>query len=82
LDLIGVPGVGFDRRGYRLGFGGGYYDRVLAGLNSRTITVGFAYSFQVLESLPREPQDQMVKRILTEQGFIQLYNKSELMERR
>lgn len=72
LDLVVVPGVAFDRRGYRIGFGGGYYDRILAGLKSEAVTVGFAYAFQVLKALPQNERDQQVKRLVTEQGFIRL----------
>ncbi len=72
LDLVVVPGVAFDRRGYRLGLGGGYYDRILPGLKPLAITVGFAYMFQVREALPADERDQSVKRLVTEQGFIKL----------
>lgn len=80
LELILVPGVAFDRRGYRLGFGGGYYDRVLARLKPEVLSCGFAYSFQVLPSLPVDRHDQKVKRLITEQGFIRLSSNSETEE--
>ncbi len=74
LDLIVVPGVAFDRRGYRLGFGGGYYDRILSRLDSHTITVGFAYGFQIKERIPVDENDQRVKRLVCEAGFVSLFS--------
>jgi len=74
LDLIVVPGVAFDRRGFRLGFGGGYYDRILSQLDSHTITVGFAYAFQVVERVPVDKNDQRVKRLVCETGFVRLFS--------
>jgi len=74
LDVLIVPGVAFDRRGYRLGFGGGYYDRLLAKISSHTISVGFAYSFQVLDFIPVDEKDQKVARLVCENGFVPLTN--------
>ncbi|MDI3297702.1 MAG: 5-formyltetrahydrofolate cyclo-ligase [Bacillota bacterium] len=66
IDLILLPGVAFDREGYRLGYGGGYFDRWLArpGLGART--VGVAYAAQILERLPRDPWDRGVEWLLSE----------------
>ena len=72
LDLVVVPGVAFDKAGCRTGFGGGYYDRLLSRTGPQTLTVGFAFSFQVLDSLPCAEHDQKVKRIVTEQGFLKM----------
>jgi 5-formyltetrahydrofolate cyclo-ligase len=72
LELVVVPGVAFARNGCRLGFGGGYYDRLLSRLEPDALTVGLAYSFQVLDNLPCEASDQKVKRIVTEQGFLKM----------
>jgi len=72
LDLVVVPGVAFAKNGGRLGFGGGYYDRLLAKLKPDTLTVGFAYGFQVFENLPLDETDRKVKRIVTEQGFLKM----------
>jgi 5-formyltetrahydrofolate cyclo-ligase len=66
-DLILLPGVAFDREGFRLGYGGGYYDRLLATpALSGAITVGLAFSFQLLDSLPRDPWDRPVNLVVTE----------------
>ena len=66
--LICVPGVAFSPAGQRLGRGGGYYDRMLAAA-SRAITVGLAYSFQVLDWLPESPEDRRLDVIMTESAM-------------
>ena len=66
-----VPGAAFDRQGYRLGLGGGYYDRLLARIGPRTRTIGLAYDFQVVDALPREPHDKPVQVICTDTETIQ-----------
>lgn len=70
LDLIVVPGVGFDRRGHRLGYGMGYYDRYLAETSPACIAVGLAYSFQVVPLLPHEPLDRRMDLVITEMEVI------------
>lgn len=62
--LVLVPGVAFDRRGRRLGYGGGYYDRFLT-REPGHFTVGLAYQFQVLETILTDPWDQGVEYLLT-----------------
>lgn len=57
LDLVVVPGVAFDRRGGRLGFGKGFYDRFL-GSCPRALRVGVAFRQQIQETLPLGPQDE------------------------
>jgi len=64
--LICVPGVAFGPAGQRLGRGGGYYDRLIATLAPQTVTVGLAYSFQVLDRLPESPLDRRLGLIVTE----------------
>jgi 5-formyltetrahydrofolate cyclo-ligase len=64
--LICVPGVAFGLAGQRLGRGGGYYDRLIAALAPQTVTVGLAYSFQVLDRLPESPHDRRLGLIVTE----------------
>ncbi len=68
-DLMVLPGAAFDRRGCRLGFGGGYYDRFLAGRKGLS-TLALAFSCQIEEELPEEDGDIRVQRILTEKGEI------------
>lgn len=68
IDLLLVPGLGFDARGNRLGQGGGFYDRVLAAAGPETEIVGVAYAVQCVPELPVEPHDQPVHRVVTEEG--------------
>jgi 5-formyltetrahydrofolate cyclo-ligase len=65
---IVVPGRGFDRRGVRLGRGRGYYDRALAAAGADTLTIGFCFERQVVESLPFEEHDQRLQWLATEVG--------------
>jgi len=69
IDVLIVPGVVFDKYGYRIGFGGGYYDRYLSGYGGQTISL--AFDCQIVESVPVEPYDLPVKCILTETKRIQ-----------
>ena len=69
LDLLVVPGIGFDRFGGRLGQGGGFYDRALAKHDSSLWTVGVAFSVQVAPFIPREANDREVGAVLTERGL-------------
>ncbi len=64
-EVILVPALAFDRRGYRLGFGGGYYDRFLPTLACSPLLIGPAYAFQILESIPVEPWDRPVEVLVT-----------------
>jgi 5-formyltetrahydrofolate cyclo-ligase len=79
LDLVLVPGIAFDRRGWRIGFGAGYYDRFLAGVAAAT--VGLAFSLQILDKLPVEPHDVPVDWIMTEGETIACRAIRELSER-
>lgn len=70
-EVLIVPLVGFDARGYRLGYGGGFYDRTLEGLRARhgTVAIGFAFDAQELLEVPIEPTDQRLDMIVTETGL-------------
>ena len=67
IDLLIIPGIAFDKKGYRLGYGKGYYDKFLAKKN--VFSIGLAYSFQLLESLPNAEYDKRLNAIATEQGI-------------
>lgn len=71
-QVLLVPLLAFDRAGYRLGYGGGFYDRTLAGLRAArpTAAIGLAYAAQRAEALPREPTDIPLDSIATEQGLV------------
>lgn len=64
IDLVLVPGLAFDRNGYRLGRGAGYYDRFLESL-PHIPHIGLAFDFQVLDRLPLEPHDQPVTKVIS-----------------
>jgi 5-formyltetrahydrofolate cyclo-ligase len=68
--LVLVPGVAFTPRGDRLGYGGGFYDRLLAGWPARPPVVAGAFSVQVLDSLPMGPEDVRIDAVVTEQGLL------------
>lgn len=69
-DLVIVPLLAFDARGYRLGYGGGFYDRTLESLRAArpTVAIGFAFSAQEVAAVPIEPTDQRLDWIVTERG--------------
>ena len=63
-DLILVPGVAFSKDGFRLGYGGGFYDRFLSAHDAYSIGVG--YGFQIIDELPVEHFDQKLSEIVTD----------------
>ena len=67
LDILIMPLVGWDRRGGRLGMGGGFYDRSLAGITD-TQLVGLAHSVQELEKVPKEQWDISMDFVVTDTG--------------
>lgn len=68
--IIFLPGVGFDWNRYRLGYGGGYYDRLLAKDDFKsTLKIGLAYHFQIVNKLPKDKWDRPVDVIITEKGI-------------
>jgi 5-formyltetrahydrofolate cyclo-ligase len=70
IDLILVPAVAIDRDGYRLGYGGGYYDRLRADPLWRKIpTIGIVFDFAYVERLPIDPWDLPVDAVCTESGI-------------
>lgn len=69
IDLVVVPGLAFDERGYRIGYGAGYYDRFLARC-PQALFVGLAYETQILKCAFPAAWDVPVHRIITEDGVI------------
>jgi 5-formyltetrahydrofolate cyclo-ligase len=67
-DVVLMPLLGFDKRGTRLGYGGGYYDRTLERLSRRPRLIGIAYAAQELEDIPREAHDVPLDTVITEKG--------------
>ncbi len=72
IDLALIPGVGFDRRGHRLGHGVGHYDRLLAEAPPKMLRVGVAFACQIVDLLPTEPHDVPMHRVITQHGTLQL----------
>jgi 5-formyltetrahydrofolate cyclo-ligase len=66
VDLFVVPGVAFDRRGTRLGYGRGFYDRLLALARADAAIVGLAFEVQVVTRIPAEPHDVPMQLVVTE----------------
>ncbi|KHK04199.1 5-formyltetrahydrofolate cyclo-ligase [Desulfovibrio sp. TomC] len=72
-DLILVPGLAFDQSGNRLGFGGGYYDRLLAlPIAAAAFVVGLGYAFQLLDHLPAESWDRPVNAVVTDRQTLHI----------
>ena len=69
-EVVIVPMVAFDARGYRLGYGGGFYDRTLEGLRAKrpTLAVGFAFAAQEMDAVPIDQFDQRLDAVVTETG--------------
>ncbi len=68
--LLFVPCVGYSYGGFRLGYGGGFYDRTLATLNPRPYTVGLGYHIGYVEDFEPEPHDQPLDAILSDNGVV------------
>lgn len=69
-EIVLVPLAAFDPRGFRVGYGGGFYDRTLAGLRAKgpLRALGFAFACQEVERVPAEPHDEALDLMVTEQG--------------
>ena len=65
IDLILVPGIAFDRKGNRLGRGGGYYDRFIADLDGKTLLAGVGYDFQLVDKVPANRRDKRLDFVIT-----------------
>ena len=72
--VVFAPLLAFDRAGTRLGYGGGFYDRTLAGLSARgaVMAVGLAYAAQETATLPRAPTDRRLDWVVTETATLRL----------
>lgn len=68
IEAVIVPGVVFDRQGYRLGYGKGFYDRFLPRLKPATFCCGVAYEIQIVDELPREAHDYRLDCLVSEKG--------------
>ena len=66
IDAVVTPGLAFDSSGCRIGFGGGYYDKLFLELSDKSLRIGVAYDFQRVESLYQDFWDKKVHKVITE----------------
>jgi 5-formyltetrahydrofolate cyclo-ligase len=70
IDLVVTPALGFDKKGNRLGRGGSYYDRFFANKELKAARCGFAFTEQIVESIPVTELDEPVDFLVTDEGVI------------
>lgn len=70
VDLFLVPGLAFDAEGHRLGYGAGFYDRLLSQARPSAITLGYGFAFQVCPEVPTEAHDQRLQAVVTPAGVV------------
>lgn len=70
LDIAIVPGAVFDSRGYRIGYGAGYYDKFFAHTKKKIYKIALAFSFQIIDEVPTDDFDIPVDCIITEKGIV------------
>lgn len=68
-DIVLMPPVGFDAYGYRLGYGGGYYDRTLAALSPQPLKIGVAFELSRIETIQPQSHDIPMDYVVTQQGM-------------
>jgi 5-formyltetrahydrofolate cyclo-ligase len=69
-QVVLVPGIAWNLQGYRIGYGGGYYDRTINSIRSRVLTIGLAYEFQIINEIPTTRYDRAVHKLVTERRVI------------
>jgi 5-formyltetrahydrofolate cyclo-ligase len=71
IAVLLIPALGFDLQGYRLGYGGGYFDRLLSSPGwARVLTIGVAFDQALIAQIPTDPWDLPLQRICTESGMV------------
>lgn len=65
IDVVFVPGLAFDTKGGRLGYGGGFYDRFLRDLKKQAVKIALAYKNQIVDYVPMEPLDVKIDYIIS-----------------
>jgi len=70
VEMVVAPGVAFDANGWRLGYGGGYYDRLAVKLMPMTPLVGLAFEAQMVDEIPHEKHDRRMKVVVTEERVL------------
>ena len=74
VDFVITPGLAFDIYGNRIGYGGGYYDKLLKQLSGGVTRIGVGYDFQVLNSVPHSELDKPVQFVVTETKILKCLN--------
>jgi 5-formyltetrahydrofolate cyclo-ligase len=69
IDLLVIPGLAFDRQGGRLGYGKGYFDRLLLGARTDSLLAALAFECQLFDAVPMQPYDVRVDAVVTEAGI-------------
>ena len=72
LDLVLAPGIAFDKNGHRIGYGYGYYDRLLGKLRDITTKVGLCYDFQLVDKISEEKHDVPMDIVITESRVLKV----------
>ncbi|MGH2529741.1 MAG: 5-formyltetrahydrofolate cyclo-ligase [Actinomycetota bacterium] len=70
VDVVVAPGLAFDRLGYRVGYGGGFYDRFLRRTGSDAVTIGLCFAVQVVDEVPHRRGDRPMDLVVTDEGVI------------
>lgn len=70
IDLVLVPGIAFDKKGHRIGYGLGYYDKFLKKV-PKAVKIGLCFDFQIVDEIPREEHDVAVDFVITEERVIE-----------
>lgn len=79
IDVVIVPGAGFDVRGNRLGYGFGYYDKLLSKSKRHITTIALAFEEQIVPEVPNEKHDIEVDKIVTDKRIINCLSKRSLL---
>ncbi|PJI10295.1 5-formyltetrahydrofolate cyclo-ligase [Clostridium sp. CT7] len=66
IDMVLAPGLAFDKKGGRIGYGGGFYDRYMKLISKSTVKIGICYDFQVVEEVIMDSNDVLVDKIITD----------------
>ncbi len=81
IDLVMVPGVAFDRRGGRLGYGKGYYDRLLRRLRPDALVVAAAFECQIVPEIPMQHHDVFMDVVITEKAVYECRKAAKVFQR-
>jgi len=81
IDLMAIPGVAFDKSGHRLGYGAGYYDKLLETEHTRPLLVALAFELQIVDEIPVGSHDVRVDMIVTEERIIRITGSAGLHSR-